>query len=69
MGVEVLEDIQRRLRGVPRVQNFQPRQVGVVKGRDKLVLQGGVEHPVIVVFASLLLVLLEEAFILPGRCP
>ena len=49
------------------VYAFQRGQVGVVKVGDKMVLQGGFYHPSLVVIAMLLLVLSEEALILPGR--
>ena len=68
VSVEILDELQHCLCVVPRVRIFQCGQVGFVEGVDELVLKVGVNHPELLVLATLLLVFSETAMILPRRC-
>ena len=63
------DQFQRHLCGVPCVQSFHCGEVEIGIGGDTLVLQGIVYHPSLVVLALILLVFLEEAFLLPSWIP
>ena len=67
--VEILDQLHHHLHRVPRVLIFHHGEVWVVEGWYKMVLQAGVGNPALVVNVSLILVLLEEAPLLPGRRP
>ena len=55
--------------GVPCVRVLYLLQVGIFKDGYELVLERGVNHPALVVYEPLLLLLSEEALLLPGRLP
>ena len=67
MGVEVLYYLQSCLCGVPHVHIFQRVLAGFAEGGYELVIQGGVDHPLLVVLISLLFVFLGGGLLLPGR--
>ena len=60
-----MDQFQRCLCGVPHVRIFQFGKVGVVEVGDEMVLQGRVNNPALAVLVTIILVLFEEALILP----
>ena len=57
------------LHGAPRVRIFHHGDLGVVEGRYKLILQGGVDGSALVVHPSLFRVFTEDALLFPRRSP
>ena len=69
MQVQVGDKIEGCLRGVSRVRVFWRRKIYALKDGDDLVLEGGINHPKLIIYMPLLLVLSDEALILPGQIP
>ena len=67
MTVHLGDKIEGCLRGVSCVRVFWRRKIYTLKDGDDLVLEGGINHPTLIIYAPLLLVFLEEEIILPGQ--
>ena len=69
LRVEVHDEVQCGLCSIPYVRVLECGQVGVPKGGDQLVFEGSFNHPALVIDSEILLVLSEEALLLPRRHP
>ena len=67
MQVEVRDEGQCGLCGLPCVRVIECGQLIVLEDGDRLVFESGFYHPALVVYLVLLIVLLDEALLLP-RC-
>ena len=61
------EEVKCHLRGIPCVHVIYCQQVGIIEDEDELVFEVCVNHPALIIYPTLLLVLSEEAIILHGR--